>query len=79
MARGETIQLTPEKVGHKLKRAGLFTRRLSQTGNGLTFDHATRIRIHEVARAFLGEDSVSETKNLHCQLCSQNEGFRKVV
>ena len=31
-ARGETRQLSPEKVGHLLKRVGLSTRRLSQAG-----------------------------------------------
>ena len=71
--------LSPEKVGHNLKKLGLFTRRLSQAGNGLTLDQATRSRVHEVARAYLGEDSISDTENLHCQLCSQNECFRKVM
>jgi hypothetical protein len=79
VARGETIKLTPEKVGHKLKKAGLFTRRLSQAGNGLTLDQATRIRVHEVARAYLVEDSIPDTENLHCQLCSENERFRTVM
>jgi hypothetical protein len=79
VARGETMQLSPEKVGHKLKKVGLFTRRLSQGGNGLTLDQATRIRVHEVARAYRGEDCIPDTENLHCQLCSQNERFRKVV
>jgi hypothetical protein len=69
VVRGETMQLTPEKVGHKLKKVGLLTRRLSQTGNGLTLDQATRIRLHEVARAYQREDSVPET-NLHCPMCS---------
>ena len=79
VARSETMQLSPEKVGHKLKKIGLFTRRLSQAGNGLTLDQATRSRVHEVARAYLGEDSIPDTENLHCQLCSQNERFRKVM
>ena len=79
VARGETMQLSPEKVGHKLKKVGLFTRRLSPAGNGLSLDQATRIRLHEVARAWLGEDSIEETENLHCPLCSQNERFRKVM
>jgi hypothetical protein len=35
-ARGETARLSPEKVGHRLKKLGLRTRPLSQTGNGLT-------------------------------------------
>ena len=79
VVRGETMQLSPEKVGHKLKKLGLFTRRLSQAGNGLTLDQATRIRLHEVARAFLGEDYLPGTENLHCQLCSRNECFREVM
>jgi hypothetical protein len=79
VARGETMQLTPERVGHLLKKVGLFTRRLSQAGNGLTLDQATRGRVHEVARAYLGEDSISYTENLHCQLCSSNECFREVM
>ena len=79
VVRGETMQLSPEKVGHKLRKVGLFTRRLSQAGNGLTLDQATRIRLHEVARAFLGEDCIPDTENLHCQLCSQNECFRQVM
>ena len=79
VARGETMQLSPEKAGHKLKKVGLFTRRLSPAGNGLSLDQATRIRLHEVARAYLGEDSIPDTENLHCPLCSQNERFRKVM
>jgi hypothetical protein len=59
-ARGETRQLSPEKVGHKLKKMGLFTRRLSPAGNGLTLDQATRLRLREIAAAYLGEDSIPE-------------------
>jgi hypothetical protein len=59
-ARGETRQLSPEKVGHKLKKMGLFTRRLSPTGNGLTLDQVTRLRLREIAAACLGEDSIPE-------------------
>jgi hypothetical protein len=79
VARGETMQLSAEKAGHKLRKAGLFTRRLSPAGNGLTLDQATRSRVHEVARAYLGEDSISDTENLHCQQCSQNERYRKAM
>jgi hypothetical protein len=60
VARGETRQLSPEKVGHKLKRMGMFTRRLSHAGNGMTLDQATRVRLHEVAAAYRGEDSLWE-------------------
>jgi hypothetical protein len=72
-ARGETRQLTPEKVGHTLKKVGMLTRRLSQAGNGLRMDQATRIRLHEVAAAYWGEDSVQGDENLHCPLCEKNE------
>jgi hypothetical protein len=58
VARGETRKLSPEKVGHKLKKMGMFTRRLSHAGNGLTLDQATMIRLHEVAAAYRGEDSI---------------------
>jgi hypothetical protein len=54
VARGETRQLSPEKVGHKLKKVGLFTHRLSHAGNGLTLDQVTKVRIHEVAAGYLG-------------------------
>jgi hypothetical protein len=60
LARGEPRKLSPEKVGHKLKKVGLFTRRLSQAGDGLTLDAATRVRLHEVAEAYRGEDSIQE-------------------
>jgi hypothetical protein len=79
VAHGETMQFSPEKVGHKLKKVGLFTRRLSPAGNGLTLNQATRIRIHDVARTYCGEDSIADTENLHCPLCSQNEYLRDVM
>jgi hypothetical protein len=79
VARGETRQLSPEKVGHKLKKVGMFTRRLSHAGNGLTLDQATKIRLHEVAAAYRGEDSIQEDENLHCQLCQKNELLREVM
>jgi hypothetical protein len=78
-ARGETRQLSPEKVGHKLKKVGMFTRRLSHAGNGLTLDQATRIRLHEVAAAYREEDSIQGDENLHCPLCEKNELLREVM
>jgi hypothetical protein len=78
-ARGETRKLSPEKVGHKLKKMGLYTRRLSQAGNGLILDQVTKVRIHEVAVGYLGEDSIEEDENLHCPLCSKNELLREVM
>jgi hypothetical protein len=79
VARGETRQLSPEKVGHKLKKVGMFTRRLSQAGNGLTLDQATKMRLHEVAAAYRGEDSIPEGGNLHCPLCQKDEPLREVM
>jgi hypothetical protein len=78
-ARGETRQLGPEKVGHLLKRVSLSTRRLSQAGNGLTLDQVTKIRLHEIAAAYRGEDSIQEDENLHCPLCSKNELLGEVM
>jgi hypothetical protein len=72
-ARGEILQFTPEKVGHKLKRIGLLTRRLSHAGNGLNLDQQTRIRIHEVATAHQGNDLIEKDENLQCPLCALNQ------
>jgi hypothetical protein len=76
-ARGETRQLSPEKVGHKLKKVGVFTRRLSHAGNGLTLDQPTRMRLREVAAAYLGEDLMQGDGNLHCSSREKNEVFRE--
>lgn len=37
-ARGERTRLSPEKVAHILRKLGLRTHTLSQSGNGLTFN-----------------------------------------
>jgi hypothetical protein len=60
--RGETARLSPEKVGHILKKLGLCTRRLSQSGNGLVFDHVTVARIHELAAMYIMEDMPAKTE-----------------
>ena len=64
-ARSETARLSPEKVGHQLKNLGLRTHRISQTGNGLTFDKATVARIQQLAAMYMMEDTPAETENLH--------------
>jgi hypothetical protein len=79
VARSETRQLSPEKVGHKLRKVGLPTRRLSQAGNGLTLDQPTRIHIHEVAAAYRREDSIEKDENLHCPLCTQTQCLKEAV
>ena len=42
--RGERLQYSAEKVGHRLRRAGLLTQRLGAAGNGLLMDHPTKVR-----------------------------------
>ena len=64
-ARGETARLSPEKVGHRLKKLGLRTHPLSQAGNGLKFDNATLARIRQLAAVYMMEDTSVETENLH--------------
>ena len=74
-ARGETARLRPENVGHTLKGIGLRAHRLSQTGNGLTFDKATIARIHELATMYMldvMEDTPAETENLPSPQAAEN-------
>jgi hypothetical protein len=52
---GEHLQLSEEKVGHALKRLGLFTRRLGNKGRGLELTKDTRLLVHELARLHQGE------------------------
>lgn len=75
-ARGETVRLRPEHVGHSLKGLGLRTRRLSQAGNGLTFDKATVAQIHELAEMYMldgMEDTPEEAENLHSSQATENK------
>jgi len=65
-SRGESLKLSPEKVGHKLRKLGLPTRRLTKTGNGLLLDKATVAEIQRLAAVYVGEDIPAETENLHC-------------
>src|SRR5271170_4522381 len=55
-ARGEGSKLSPEKVGHRLRRVGLPTRRLSQAGNGLVIDKETMTRLQALSEMYVGED-----------------------
>jgi hypothetical protein len=69
--RGERLQFSAEKVGHKLKKLGLFTQRLGGAGNGLLLDHATQVLLHEMAGTY-GLEGLNETdENLHCPLCPE--------
>jgi hypothetical protein len=71
--RGERIRCSPEKVGHRLKKAGLLSRRLGAAGNGFVLDHATQVLIHEVAAAYGCVGLADDKENLHCPLCQQNK------
>jgi hypothetical protein len=71
--RGERLQYSPEKVGHKLKKAGLLSRRLGAAGNGFVLDRATQVLLHEVAAAYGCGGLVEDKENLHCPLCIQNK------
>ena len=72
-ARGETVRLNPEKVGHRLKKLGLRTHPLSQSGNGLTFDRATVAGIEQLAAVYVMEDMSAETENLHVLQVPENK------
>jgi hypothetical protein len=72
-ARGETARLRPEHIGHVLKRFGLRTRRLSQTGNGLTFDKATVAQIEQLCADYGMEDTPAEAENLHGSQTTEKE------
>ena len=71
--RGERIQYSPEKVGHRLKKAGLLSRRVSAAGNGFFLDHATQVRIHEVAACYGCVGVADDMESLHCSLCQQKK------
>lgn len=49
LEQGETSKLTNEKVGHVLKKLGLYSRRLNSQGRGLALDKAQQLRVHELA------------------------------
>jgi hypothetical protein len=71
--RGERLRYSPERVGHRLRKAGLLTRRLGASGNGLLFDRATQVLLHDVAGAYGCVGSTNGNENLHCQLCTENK------
>jgi hypothetical protein len=78
-ARGETVRLSPEKVGHGLKKLGLRTRTLSQTGNGLVFDKPTITIIQRLAAMYVVEDALSEDENLHSSQTPENKQVDEVM
>ena len=71
--RGEKVQLSPEKVGHKLKNLGLRTRPLSQTRHGLELDRATLAQIQQLAAVYVMEDMAEDTGNIHGSQTTENK------
>ncbi len=69
-ARGERLSYSAERVGHSLKKVGLYTRRLGKAGRGLVLDLATMVRLHELAAVYGGAGLDLDEKNLHCHLCA---------
>jgi len=78
-ARGERSKLSPEKVGHRLRKLGLPTRRLSQAGNGLVIDKETMTRLQTLSAMYVGEDQLIATENLHCSQVTENKWIEKVM
>jgi len=54
--RGEKLRLSPEKVGHRLRKVGLPTRRLTKDGNGLVLNTATLGCNEAIYVMYVGED-----------------------
>ncbi len=63
--RGEAMKLNPEKVGHRLRKLGLPTSRLSKAGNGLVCNKATVATLRQLGEMYVGEGLVAEIDNLH--------------
>ena len=77
--RGERSKFSPEKVGHRLRKLGLQTRRLSQVGNGLAMDKETLTRLLTLSAMYVGEDQVALTENLHCLQATENNKVEEVI
>ena len=77
--RGERSQFSAEKVGHKLKKVGLLSRRLGGAGNGFLLDHSTQVLLHEVAAVYDCVGLSEEEENLHCTLCEQTKSLMEVM
>jgi len=49
MTRGETLQMEPRAVGHRLKSQGLVTKQIHASGRGLMLLGLVRRQIHKLA------------------------------
>jgi hypothetical protein len=78
-ARGERSKISPERVGHRLKKLGLPTRRLSQAGNGLVMDNETLTLLQMLSDMYVGEDQLVVTQNLHCPQTTEMMGVNEAM
>jgi hypothetical protein len=78
-ARGERSKLSPEKVGHRLRKLGLPTRRLSQAGNGLVMDNETLMRLQMLSGMYVGEDQLVVIENLPCSQTTEMMGVMEAM
>jgi hypothetical protein len=62
-----------------LKKLGLRTRPLSQSGHGLTFDKATLARVQQLATMYLMEDAPADAENLHNSQVTETKDVEKVM
>lgn len=72
-ARGERLHYSAEIIGHRLRKIGLFTRRLGKAGKGLAMDLVTTTRLHELAAVYGGAGLDQDDNNLHCPHCIENK------
>lgn len=73
------MKLSPEKVGHRLRKLGLPSRRLSQAGNGLILDKATIAVIHQLAAVYLEEDFLANNENLPNPQSTENKQLEEAM
>ncbi len=77
--RGERSKLSPEKVGHRLGKLGLPTRRLSQAGNGLVMNKETMMQLQMLSAMYVGEDQPAASDNLHCSQATETNWVEEVM
>lgn len=64
---GETLQMEPRSVGHKLKLQGLATKQIGPAGRGLTLLEAVRRQIHKLAWEL--QIFVNHPPSVSCDYC----------
>jgi len=75
LEQGGTSKLTNEKVGHVLKKLGLYSRRLSFEGRGLVLDKAQQHRVHQLASEYDVLPATAECGYCHSLQAPDSEEF----